>query len=651
MDKFQNIAAYDESISLQSVDLNQRILIKLEQLKTQPVIQMQDSFLGDDGCRILLEFFKQNSHSHISKLDLKGNNIGERGAIYLSQLLQENDSIRKISLEWNCVGVTDGGVQAICSALHHNTSVQELDLRNNQIQQSSAVHLADLLRANRTIKRLDLRWNELGKQGTQALLSAVMDNPTIQYIDLIGNKNCEDEQRLLETHLQRNRGELPGLRNLLVQGIPGESNDVPMSILQKEKDFAEDIRAKYEAQVIAHQRTEKKTKEIERTLENERRKYKVTNSELVKSLEEEKIARKIIESTLSKLKEDFARQELEKDKYLSDIQIKYDKIKVERAQYELELNKTREVQLRQQQIQQEKVNTLEDQLSKSQTLYVELDEQSKAEQAKIRRECKESLSEIHRRYEASLRQKDEMIKSLQLENENMKQSVILLKAEEIQRRSDEEFKLNEKVKEIMQIQRQFHDQVVQEQEQKLRMNQSHQDQISKLTTSMKQDIQKLQDNFSKDLEQKDYQINRIREEKANEQREYVSVQNEKNKLQGEVHTVSAELGIIKIQHSAATRERDDLQNHIDSIKDHIREEFQQQIQTQVKENKSIQERAKFLDEALNKQRNENQVLREKINQLKQSMQIVVDNALSEAFSNQSGKENISGSGIKAGQRR
>lgn len=52
---------------------------------------------------------------------------------------------------------------------------------------------------------------------------------------------------------------------------------------------------------------------------------------MLRSLEEEKISRKTIETTLSKLKEDFARQELDKDKMLADITIKYDKIKVERA--------------------------------------------------------------------------------------------------------------------------------------------------------------------------------------------------------------------------------------------------------------------------------------------------------------------------------
>jgi hypothetical protein len=58
--------------------------------------------------------------------------------------------------------------------------------------------------------------------------------------------------------------------------------------------------------VIAHSRTEKRVRELEKALDNERRKLKSTNTELVKSLEEERIARKTIDTTLSKLKDDWS---------------------------------------------------------------------------------------------------------------------------------------------------------------------------------------------------------------------------------------------------------------------------------------------------------------------------------------------------------
>jgi hypothetical protein len=112
-------------------------------------------------------------------------------------------------------------------------------------------------------------------------------------------------------------------------------------------------------------------------MEYERRKMKASNAELVRSLEDEKLARKAIETTLAKLKEDFARNELDKDKLIVDLSVKYDKSKIERAQYELELTKTREALVRTEQIHHNKISTLEDQLNRSQSLYIELDETTK----------------------------------------------------------------------------------------------------------------------------------------------------------------------------------------------------------------------------------------------------------------------------------
>lgn len=102
--------------------------------------------------------------------------------------------------------------------------------------------------------------------------------------------------------------------------------------------------------MIAHTRSEKRLKDLERNIENERRKLKSQNSELVRSLEEEKLIRKTLETNLGKLKEDFSRTDLDKDKLIMDLQIKFDKVKLERSQYELELSKTREAMIRSEQV-------------------------------------------------------------------------------------------------------------------------------------------------------------------------------------------------------------------------------------------------------------------------------------------------------------
>lgn len=235
---------FDESI--QSVDLNQRIIAKLESMKSNQIISMQDSFLGDEGCRVLVDFFLHNQHNHISKLDLKGNNIGERGVSFIAQLMQENDSIKKLSLEWNNIGLSDTGLAALCASLYHNTSIQEVDLRNNQISQSGAAVIADLILSNKSIKKIDLKWNDIGRQGATAIFEACQKNTIIQHVELSGNKGTEEVSRILETVLQRNRGETGGLVDHLTN-VNANSRDVPFDILNKERQYAEDLKAKYDA--------------------------------------------------------------------------------------------------------------------------------------------------------------------------------------------------------------------------------------------------------------------------------------------------------------------------------------------------------------------------------------------------------------------
>ena len=76
-------------------------------------------------------------------------------------------------------------------------------------------------------------------------------------------------------------------------------------------------------------------------------------------LEDERIARKSIESVLSKLKEDFAKTDLTKEKYTGEIQIKFDHIKSERNHLEMELNKYKDTSVKEINMLTDKVSSLE----------------------------------------------------------------------------------------------------------------------------------------------------------------------------------------------------------------------------------------------------------------------------------------------------
>jgi hypothetical protein len=59
--------------------------------------------------------------------------------------------------------------------------------------------------------------------------------------------------------------------------VKGSAKDIPYDILRKEREYVKDLLAKYEAQLIAHSRLENRNKELEKQIENERRKGKTSH--------------------------------------------------------------------------------------------------------------------------------------------------------------------------------------------------------------------------------------------------------------------------------------------------------------------------------------------------------------------------------------
>lgn len=398
----------------------------------------------------------------------------------------------------------------------------------------------------------------------------------------------------METFLQRNRGEIGGLGKFL-GNVPGSQNEVPYQILQKEKDYAEDLKAKYEAQVIAHTRTEKRIKELEKQLEFERRKLKTTNTELVRSLEEEKIARKSIESTLSKLKEDFARTDIDKDKLIMDLQVKYEKGKIEKSQFELELSKTREALFRSEQIYQNKISTLEDQVSRSQSLYVELDESTKFQIEKLRNEGSTDLSDIQKKYETALKKKDENLRTVMNEIEVLKSQISTLKTEALERKADEEIRMNEKTKEFSMVQRQYQDALSREQEAKLRLTQVHAEKLTRLQEDFKSEVEKMRQYQHKDNEQNDIKLIRARDERLGEQRESTKVVEQRNLMEQNIKTLNNELERLKQEKSDLGTQLKFWQDKESRVREQGKKEQESEVQGLRELNQSLKKRVEEME--------------------------------------------------------
>ena len=87
----------------------------------------------------------------------------------------------------------------------------------------------------------------------------------------------------------------------------------------------------------------------------------------------------------------------------------------------------------------------------------------------------------------------------------------------------------------MQIQRQFHDAMIQEQESKQRQTKIHGERLKKYEDDLKQQSDRLIEQHTKDDQSYQNQINRLRDEKATEQHKFTKLLQDLQKAKEETN--------------------------------------------------------------------------------------------------------------------
>ncbi|XP_030894797.1 leucine-rich repeat-containing protein 45 isoform X5 [Leptonychotes weddellii] len=176
-------------------------LLQKEALLTELILS--DCMLSEEGATLLLQGLC--AHTVVRFLDLKGNNLQAAGAEALGQLLRQNKSIQSLTLEWNNLGTWEDAFATFCGALAGNGTLQQLDLRNNQISHKGAEELALALTCNASLQQLDLRWNSIGLLGGRALVNSLPRNRTLWRLELAGNNVPGDILRAVEQAMDHNQ--------------------------------------------------------------------------------------------------------------------------------------------------------------------------------------------------------------------------------------------------------------------------------------------------------------------------------------------------------------------------------------------------------------------------------------------------------------
>ncbi|CAF3962559.1 unnamed protein product, partial [Adineta steineri] len=122
----------------------------------------------------------------IVELHLPGNEINEKGIQLLADALVNNKTLTILDLRGNPVGA---GIETLANSLQTNTTLTTLYLDDTGIDDDGATNLAEMLRHNETLQRLSLGRNKITATGVQNLADALHGscNSTLEELDLAGN--------------------------------------------------------------------------------------------------------------------------------------------------------------------------------------------------------------------------------------------------------------------------------------------------------------------------------------------------------------------------------------------------------------------------------------------------------------------------------
>lgn len=109
-----------------------------------------------------------NTYSQLKILNISNNKLNEK---HIKSLIQSclicQSSIEHIDISNNNIG--GEGMECLSSILKHNTSLIYLNLSNNTLGYTGTKHIADGLKTNNYLKRLDLSYNGITSKGAEYL--------------------------------------------------------------------------------------------------------------------------------------------------------------------------------------------------------------------------------------------------------------------------------------------------------------------------------------------------------------------------------------------------------------------------------------------------------------------------------------------------
>ena len=149
-------------------------------------LNISDCGIDDQGVKSIASALEMNGS--LEELDLSRNRaVTDIGLMALGESLRRNRGLKTLYIS-HC-GIDDQGMKSLASALEMNGSLEELDLRGNQVITGvGLMALGESLKRNRGLKKLDISYCGIDDQGMKSIASALEMNGSLEELNLSGNR-------------------------------------------------------------------------------------------------------------------------------------------------------------------------------------------------------------------------------------------------------------------------------------------------------------------------------------------------------------------------------------------------------------------------------------------------------------------------------
>ncbi|KAH3830279.1 hypothetical protein DPMN_103520 [Dreissena polymorpha] len=124
-------------------------------------------------------------NSSLETLDLGDNDMGPKGAEYIADMLRENNFVKHINMEFNNLGIH--GVKHLVDLIKQQDSVTSLNISGNGLRECDAEVIRPLIEDTLNLKHLSLAHNQLREAGGEVIGEALVWNDTMETLDLSWN--------------------------------------------------------------------------------------------------------------------------------------------------------------------------------------------------------------------------------------------------------------------------------------------------------------------------------------------------------------------------------------------------------------------------------------------------------------------------------